>query len=206
MDVLFWEKFYEAKCFSGSHDCYCSAADLQALLMPLLRPTDKVVHLGCGNSTLGPELYDLGVQDIVNIDFCAPVVAEMQARYMDRPKMQWKVMDTTALDLGTGTVHVVLDKGTLDAMLCAYSGLVEARQAVDTMRQEVQRVLAAGGHWIVISHSGPEQREALVTGPEGVGQGTAWAAYNCTPVCLPKDGQEGNTYFAHVLVRAGAEG
>ena len=46
-------------------------------------------------------------------------------------------------------------------------------QDPSSLPREVQRVLAAGGHWIVVSHSGPEQREALMTGPEGVGKVSA---------------------------------
>ena len=78
MDVAFWDYFYKSSAFSGAHDCYCPFEALEPTVLPLLPPNGQIVHIGCGNSELGPALYDRGWQNVVNVDFCRSVVEEMQ--------------------------------------------------------------------------------------------------------------------------------
>ena len=85
----------------------------------------------------------------------------------------------------------VLDKGTLDAMLCAYSGLEEAAAKVAEMRAEVWRVLQPGCWWVVISHSGTEKRAAALTQGKGA---PSWTQYRCEPVQVQQ-----SQYFMHLL-------
>lgn len=71
--------------------------------------------LGCGNSTLGTEMYDAGYEHIVNVDYSATCIARMKAANTDRERMQWLEGDITNLDMLTsGTFDVAIDKGAFD--------------------------------------------------------------------------------------------
>ena len=41
----------------------------------------RVLHLGCGNSRLGEELYDDGVTQITNLDYSSEVIADLAERH-----------------------------------------------------------------------------------------------------------------------------
>lgn len=83
-------------------------------------------------------MYDAGYHNVVNIDvslppipfaislthvlspsqYSATLIEQMQARHAEtRPDMQWLEMDIRDLKFNEGDFDVVLDKGTMDAML-----------------------------------------------------------------------------------------
>lgn len=72
---------------------------------------------GCGNSALSYELFLGGFPDVTSVDYSSVVVAAMQARYAHVPTLRWETMDVRALDFPSGSFDVVLEKGTLDALL-----------------------------------------------------------------------------------------
>lgn len=79
----------------------------------------QLLVIGCGNSDFSTQLYLEGGyhHGVVNVDFSAPVIAEMQAKTAALcPGMQWLVQDVTALEMEAQAVDAVLDKGTLDAI------------------------------------------------------------------------------------------
>ena len=52
--------------------------------------------VGCGNSKLSEDLYDLSYHDITNIDISDHVIKHMTQRNKDkRPKMSFTKMDAT---------------------------------------------------------------------------------------------------------------
>ena len=118
---------------------------------------DKILNLGCGNSRLSEELSEEGYEDITNIDFSPKVIAIMEEKSKSKfPKMSFLVMDALDMkDFQTGTFNTVIDKGTLDSILCGDNFVPN----VQKMISEVFRILAPGGHYICITYGDPEHRK-----------------------------------------------
>ena len=118
---------------------------------------DKILNLGCGNSRLGEDLSEEGYEDITNIDFSAKVISIMEEKCKAKfPKMSFKVMDALNMkEFQTGSFNTIIDKGTLDSILCADNSVPNAQK----MLAEVFRVLAPGGHYICITYGDPEHRK-----------------------------------------------
>lgn len=75
--------------------------------------------IGCGNSNLSEQLYDQGYTNITNIDISPVVIDQMSQQMQAKNKsMKWLVMDATNTDFKDEEFDVVMDKGTLDALIC----------------------------------------------------------------------------------------
>lgn len=115
----------------------------------------RLLHVGCGSSLLTEEMYDAGYQDIVNIDISSFVVQRMQARNKDtRPKMQWLVMDATAMDFENSWFDIVIDKCTIDTLVCCNN----SNAVVSKYLQQVVRVLKDDGVFLAFSLGNPASR------------------------------------------------
>lgn len=138
------------------------------------------MNLGCGNSELSEDMYDDGFLNIYNIDIAANVIHYMKERNYKRNKMTCKreyyiyinkfqhfiffvnlkliiiveVMDVRALTYKDNTFDFIIDKSTIDALLCGENSYIN----VATMLKEVQRVLKDGGYYMIISYGLPENR------------------------------------------------
>lgn len=115
-----------------------------------VRPKDKVLMVGCGNSKLSQDLYDVGYRQICNIDISPVVIKQMVEANRSRPEMSWQQMDATAMEFEPDTFSTVIDKGTLDAMLTdASEEVVEKSLAY---LKEATRVLnSVGGRFVCVS-------------------------------------------------------
>jgi ubiquinone/menaquinone biosynthesis C-methylase UbiE len=78
-----------------------------------------ILHLGCGNSPLGEDLYHAGYKQITNIDYSTKVIEFMRNRTMDLSEMKWVVGDIFYLDqcFTPESFDIALDKGTLGTIL-----------------------------------------------------------------------------------------
>lgn len=119
--------------------------------------TDKILNIGCGNSRLSEEMYEDGYENITNIDFSTKVISQMEERLASKcPNMKFKVMDVLDMkDLPAGEFNTILDKATLDSVLCGDNSTPNCIKMLD----EVYKVLAPGGHYMVISYGDPSHRE-----------------------------------------------
>lgn len=64
-------------------------------------------------------MYDAGYHNIVNIDISESVIEQMSTATSSKgKKMEWLVMDGCDLKFPDASFDVVLDKGTLDAVIC----------------------------------------------------------------------------------------
>jgi ubiquinone/menaquinone biosynthesis C-methylase UbiE len=68
--------------------------------------------------------------------------------------MIYEVMDVTNMAYEDNYFDLVLDKSTIDALLCSENPYLNTAK----MMEEVWRVLKNGGIYLVISYSSPESR------------------------------------------------
>ncbi|XP_068921685.1 eEF1A lysine and N-terminal methyltransferase isoform X3 [Petaurus breviceps papuanus] len=147
--VDYWEKFFQQR-GKKAFEWYGSYLDLCGVLHKYIKAKDKMLVVGCGNSELSEQLYDVGYQDIVNIDISEVVIKQMKERNASRrPQMSFLQMDMTKMEFPDASFQVVLDKGTLDAILTDEEE--KTLEKVDMMLAEVGRVLQVGGRYLCIS-------------------------------------------------------
>lgn len=112
--------------------------------------------MGCGNGRIQEELYEDGYQNIINNDISPTVIAQMEKVKQEKGynKMEYHVMDVTEMDYPSKTYDMVLDKSTIDALLCSKHPYVNTAR----MLLEVERVLKDDGVYVIISYGSPETR------------------------------------------------
>ncbi len=144
----YWEKFFQKR--TKSFEWYGEYLDLCHVLHKYIKPQNRVLVVGCGNSKLSEDLYDVGCTELENIDISDTVVKQMTAKHQSkRSKMNFTVMDVTGLTYADSSFDCVLDKGTLDALFT--DELHETVSKVRQMFSEITRVLKSGGRYICVS-------------------------------------------------------
>ncbi|VDO82314.1 unnamed protein product [Heligmosomoides polygyrus] len=113
------------------------------VLEKYLKPSDKILQIGCGNSQLAAQLYDNAFRSVHSIDTESAVIEEQRQRNRERPELEFSKDDATSMSFGDDTFSAVIDKGTLDALLPPGPSLQQV-DAVQRMFREVQRVLKVG--------------------------------------------------------------
>ena len=129
-------------------------ASLEQLITKFIKPTDRILMLGCGNSPLSEAMYDNGYTNIVNMDISKVVIEQMEERNIGRKGMTWDVEDAMNMSYKSKSFDIVLDKSTLDAILCGESSFKNAAKLL----AESQRILKPGGIYLCISYGRPETR------------------------------------------------
>lgn len=94
-------------------------------------------------------MYDVGYTNLTNIDISEVVIEQMKKTYRDRETCKWLTMDATAMEFDNESYSVVLDKGTLDAMMSEESESVN--EMVRKYFSEVTRVLKTMGRYVCVS-------------------------------------------------------
>ncbi|XP_030063228.1 eEF1A lysine and N-terminal methyltransferase isoform X1 [Microcaecilia unicolor] len=147
--VQYWEGFFRKR-GKRTFEWYGALPELGGVLQRYLRPKDKVLVVGCGNSELSEQLYDVGYQHLVNIDLSEMVIRQMTERNVTRrPTMSFFRMDALQMEFPDAYFQVVLDKGTLDAILTDTEAAT--LQRADSMFAEIGRVLQVGGRFLCVS-------------------------------------------------------
>ncbi|XP_053695220.1 eEF1A lysine and N-terminal methyltransferase homolog [Sabethes cyaneus] len=145
----YWNNFFKKR-GKKAFEWYGEYPELCGQLHKYVKSKDEILIVGCGNSTLSQDLYDVGFKQITNIDISQVVIKQMQeANKLQRPEMLWFHMDATAMNFSDGKYSVVLDKGTLDALFTD-----ESEATISTIRKyfsELSRVLRVGGRYVCIS-------------------------------------------------------
>ncbi|XP_014113014.1 PREDICTED: methyltransferase-like protein 13 [Pseudopodoces humilis] len=146
----YWDRFFRQR-GQRPFEWYGAFPELCPVLHKYVRPRDKVLVVGCGNSELSEQMYDVGMcEDIVNIDISDAVIRQMRERSAStRPRMSYLLMDMLHMDFPDAHFQVVLDKGTLDALLTDEEEATLAK--VDQMFAEISRVLQVGGRYLCVS-------------------------------------------------------
>ncbi|XP_059840806.1 eEF1A lysine and N-terminal methyltransferase isoform X1 [Hypanus sabinus] len=145
----YWETFFKKR-GGSAFEWYGTYMDHCAVLHKYIKPKEKVLVVGCGNSELSEQMYDVGYQNITNIDISEVVIGHMKERNAAlRPAMAFTKMDMMQMDFSDSQFQVVLDKGTLDAVMTDESD--GTLRNVERMFAEIGRVLQVGGRFLCIS-------------------------------------------------------
>ena len=153
----YWESRYQET--AGFHEWYCSYENLQPLLTSYISAEDSVLEIGCGDSPLLTGMLTAGHSGKLDaIDFSQSIIAKVIKDQNENPKMNdlssckitYLEMDARELIYEQDTWDTVIDKGTLDAMLCdKATGLTNGR----ALTSEACRVLKkSSGTLVFISH------------------------------------------------------
>ena len=89
--------------------------------------------------------------DISNV--CIQQMADRNKK--TRPSMKFDVMDCRDLKYQNEQFDLIIDKSTIDALLCGNFAFIN----VAIMMKECQRTLKTGGSYVAISYGSPGNRE-----------------------------------------------
>ncbi|XP_049870997.1 eEF1A lysine and N-terminal methyltransferase homolog [Pectinophora gossypiella] len=144
----YWNKFFKKR-GNKAFEWYGEYLELCAHLHKYIKPKDTILITGCGNSSLSADLYDVGYANITNIDVSEVVIKQMNATNSHRTNMKFIYMDALKMTFENDSFNVVLDKGTLDALMP--DDTPETNERIDKYFAEIKRVLKLGGRFLCIS-------------------------------------------------------
>ncbi|KAL8688062.1 MAG: hypothetical protein Q9218_005931 [Villophora microphyllina] len=135
----YWDKRY-GDLSEGGHEWFRTFEKLHPFLerqLPDPRIGARIIHLGCGDSTLPADLLNLNHTNQLSVDFSEVVIEQMRSKH---PDLEWRVED-----------------GTLDAMLYGsqWDPPDEVQENVRQYVDEVTRILKPTGKWIYITFRQP---------------------------------------------------
>ncbi|CEL93572.1 unnamed protein product [Vitrella brassicaformis CCMP3155] len=156
----YWDRRYQSLSSasgeeSGNHEWLRSWEDLQGLLVRYMSSEDRILHVGCGQSDMGVCLAGEGFRRVTNMDI-SPAAIEMQKER--HPTLEWVVGDGLRTGLPSDHFDVVIDKGTLDAIMCRGEGSVTWGWQGSQYVEEMHRILKPGGRYVAVSHGRPSRR------------------------------------------------
>ncbi|XP_065878032.1 uncharacterized protein [Euphorbia lathyris] len=153
----YWDDRYSNE--SGSFDWYQKYPSLAPLINLYIPRHHQILVTGCGNSAFSEGMVNDGYEDVVNIDISSVVIEAMQKKYSNTPQLKYIQMDVRDMSaFQKGSFDAVIDKGTLDSLLCGNN----SRQNAVKMLEEVWRVLKDQGVYILVTYGAPIYRLRLL--------------------------------------------
>jgi 2-polyprenyl-3-methyl-5-hydroxy-6-metoxy-1,4-benzoquinol methylase len=163
----YWDKRFETEV---DYDWLTKFTEVKELILPFINLSDKILIVGCGNSSFSADLYDLGYLNITNIDFSSILIEKMQSLHIEkRPNMKWLCMDMTDMTFMNATFDVVIDKAAMDALMVnegdVWDPEDEVKLSAHKMCSCISRILKADvGKFIQISFAQPHFRSKYLMG------------------------------------------
>jgi ubiquinone/menaquinone biosynthesis C-methylase UbiE len=152
----YWDGRFERE---DHYEWLRSFADIAPMLQKHLRPNDTVLHVGCGTSRLGVDVFDAGLaRAVINADYSPVVIQRMTEKYPPREGLEWRVMDCRSTGLPDHSLDVVLDKAMMDAFVPREIYGDDPDPEVGRMVAELRRVLRPGGRYVQITFGQPHMR------------------------------------------------
>uniref|UniRef100_A0A1I8MCI7 eEF1A lysine and N-terminal methyltransferase homolog n=1 Tax=Musca domestica TaxID=7370 RepID=A0A1I8MCI7_MUSDO len=147
--VDYWNTFFKKR-GEKAFEWYGEYLELCEQIHKYIRPNDKILMVGCGNSKLSMDMYDSGFKDVTNIDISDVAIKKMQEiNARNRSDMKFLQMDATNMSFDNEQFSVALDKGTLDALFVDDSE--STQKTVEAYFKEIGRVLRNGGRYVCIT-------------------------------------------------------
>ncbi|XP_050372199.1 uncharacterized protein LOC126790106 [Argentina anserina] len=155
----YWDNRYANE--SGPFDWYQKYQSLAPIInLYVPRHLRCVLVVGCGNSAFSEGMADDGYEDVVSIDISSVVIQAMQDKHSNRHDLKYLEMDVRDMNaFETASFDAVIDKGTLDSLLCGSN----SQQNAARMLNEVWRVLKDKGVYILVTYGAPLYRLRLLT-------------------------------------------
>ncbi|XP_072525110.1 EEF1A lysine methyltransferase 4 [Salminus brasiliensis] len=161
-NVEYWNKRYETE---ESFEWFGDFSKFQHLLLQHVGKHEPILMLGCGNSALSVDMYQAGYTSITNVDYSNVCVETMAQRHSDCAGLSWVCMDIRRPAFPDASFDVVMEKGTLDAMLVderdPWSISNNSAQLLHQVLSEISRVLKPGGRFISVTFAQPHFRKRL---------------------------------------------
>jgi len=155
----YWDTRYETEEY---FEWFAGYEPYKDILRKNIKTTDKILTLGCGNSKLSEDMYHDGFTQITNTDYSEIVIENMRNKTSNLKKMTWEVKDIYDLDYDDECYDVILEKGTLDALLVDEKDPWRmSRPSLEGMQKilsSVSRILKPGGRFISITFAQPHFR------------------------------------------------
>ena len=199
----YWQKRYDNE-FKGIEsniwypfEWYVSWTVLKPFMLSYISQCEKILHVGCGTSTLGIDMSISGVKEVVNIDISKTVIEKMKEKEKEysnliKNKIKWMVKDVTTIEMWCkdNQFDAVVDKGTVDSFCCSD---ISAKILTDVFRG-ISKVLKANGYFIVISNGSEEVRNMFFDNSI-----YRWRLLNV--IHIPKPQIKGTCYYMYVYQR-----
>ncbi|WIA34526.1 hypothetical protein OEZ86_012849 [Tetradesmus obliquus] len=158
-EAEYWESRYQRE--PAVFEWFFGHTALRRIIRAYVTKKKPVLHLGCGTSNLQEGMAKSGYT-VVNTDISTVVITKMKERHANYSNLSYVVSDCRDmpefLDCQFG--HVV-DKGTIDALLCCKQGT----ENVMRMLLEAYRVLQPGGSFLLVTLGDPTRRLPLLLDP-----------------------------------------
>jgi ubiquinone/menaquinone biosynthesis C-methylase UbiE len=171
LNSVFKEQSYWNQRFmeEEEYDWLVKTSQISEYIVPHINMNDRILVVGCGNSSFSVELYNMGYKNIVNIDFSDVLINKMKEKYQNLPEMQWLVMDMMDLSaFKDGEFDCVIDKASMDALVTdegdVWHPSESAVLSVDKYLKEVSRVLGDHKYFLQITFSQPHFRTKYLMG------------------------------------------
>ena len=144
----FWDERFSQE--SGNFDWYADWEQLKPKLISYLTPSSLILNVGCGNSKLAHQMWKDNFKNIINIDISGIVISKMKEQY---PNLNYIEMDATKMTFPNNKFDFVIDKGTLDAIMCGG----DPNPPFDLIN-EMYRVTKFNGYCCFVTHGNKESR------------------------------------------------
>ncbi|XP_010269735.1 PREDICTED: methyltransferase-like protein 13 [Nelumbo nucifera] len=152
-DALYWNSRYLQE--AGSFDWYQRYTALRPFVRKYIPTSSRVLMVGCGNAVMSEDMVKDGYEDIMNIDISSVAIDMMKRKYEYIPQLKYMQMDARDMSFFPDeSFDSVLDKGTLDSLMCSNNAQISAAQ----MLGEVSRLLKPGGVYMLITYGDPTVR------------------------------------------------
>ncbi|GAX72762.1 hypothetical protein CEUSTIGMA_g218.t1 [Chlamydomonas eustigma] len=156
----YWDNRYAAQ--EVTFDWFFNYGALRVLLLEHLLEWKLLpcLHIGCGNSNLQEGLVSDGFVNVWNVDISPIVIEQMKKQHQGIDSLHYQVCDCRSMtEFEDSFFAAVIDKGTMDAVLCAK----HSQQETFRYLREVDRVLRPGGIFLLISLGSPLGRLDVLT-------------------------------------------
>jgi ubiquinone/menaquinone biosynthesis C-methylase UbiE len=152
-DRDYWDKRYEHS--PEPFEWYQAWAALEPILSKYIPLDASILQVGVGTSRLQLDMVEeAGYQDITSIDYSEVCIDQLAEEHSIYPQLSYLEADVRHMLFPVGCFDAVLDKGTLDAILCGEKSYDNAA----AMIAEISRVLGPDGVFIEISYGTPAYR------------------------------------------------